>query len=86
MPQNARPLNGGKIFAFGDDKTLVVSSKGDGSLVFYPCFQTTENWVRDCGIDFGDKAQVLAWTHEKLTIVQISTLSDLQTEPTPVQN
>ena len=54
-------LDGGKIFAFGDDKTLIVSSKGDGSLVFYPGFKTTEKWVRDCGIDFSDKAQVLAW-------------------------
>ena len=54
-------LNGGKIFALNDAKTLIVSSKGDGSLMFYPGFKTTENWVKDSGIDFGDKAQVLAW-------------------------
>ncbi len=54
-------LNGGKIFAFGDSKSLIVSSKGDGSLVFYPGFYTHENWVRNCGIDFEDKGQVLAW-------------------------
>jgi 2-polyprenyl-6-methoxyphenol hydroxylase-like FAD-dependent oxidoreductase len=28
-------LNGGKIFAMGDEKTLIISSKGDGSLMFY---------------------------------------------------
>nr|WP_294947258.1 NAD(P)/FAD-dependent oxidoreductase [uncultured Mucilaginibacter sp.] len=54
-------LNGGKIFAFGDDKTLIVSSKGDGSLVFYPGFKCEEDWVRTCGIDFTDKAQVIEW-------------------------
>ena len=36
-------LNGGKIFAFGDSKTLVVSSKGDGSLVFYMAGHLPEN-------------------------------------------
>lgn len=54
-------LKGGKIFAFGDDKTLIVSSKGDGSLAFYTGCKTEEFWVRDSGIDFKDKAQVLAW-------------------------
>jgi 2-polyprenyl-6-methoxyphenol hydroxylase-like FAD-dependent oxidoreductase len=60
-PRMHKLLNSGKIFAMGDDKTLIVSSKGDGSLVFYPSFKTGENWNRDCGIDFTDKAQVLAW-------------------------
>ncbi|MCF0055474.1 NAD(P)/FAD-dependent oxidoreductase [Dyadobacter sp. CY356] len=54
-------LNGGKIFAMDDEKTLIVSSKGDGSLVFYTGNKTYENWARDCGIDFSDKTQVLAW-------------------------
>lgn len=54
-------LNGGKIFAMNDEKTLIVSSKGDGSLVFYTGCKTGENWVRDCGIDFTNKAQVSAW-------------------------
>lgn len=54
-------LNGGKIFAMGDEKTIIVSSKGDGSLVFYTGCKTDENWIRNCGVDFTDKAQVLAW-------------------------
>ncbi|MGN6396391.1 MAG: FAD-dependent oxidoreductase [Mucilaginibacter sp.] len=60
-PNMHRLLDGGKLFAMGDNKTLIVSSKGDGSLVFYPGFKSAENWVRECGINFGDKAQVLAW-------------------------
>jgi len=60
-PNMHRLLDGGKIFAMGDDKTLIVSSKGDGSLVFYPGFKSSENWVRESGINFGNKAQVLAW-------------------------
>ncbi len=54
-------LHGGKIFALDDEKSLIVSSKGDGSLVFYTGCKTAESWSRDCGIDFTDKAQVLAW-------------------------
>jgi 2-polyprenyl-6-methoxyphenol hydroxylase-like FAD-dependent oxidoreductase len=65
-PETACPrinqlLDGGKIFAFGDEKTLIVSSKGDGSLVFYTAFKTGEDWVKENGIDFTDNAQVVAW-------------------------
>ena len=60
-PQMHKLLNGGKIFAFGDSKTLIVSSKGDGSLVFYTGIKAGEDWAKDCGIDFGDKNQVLDW-------------------------
>ncbi|QIP16931.1 FAD-dependent monooxygenase [Spirosoma aureum] len=54
-------LNGGKIFAMSDEKSLIVSSKGDGSLVFYTGCKTDEYWSQESGIDFSDKAQVLAW-------------------------
>jgi 2-polyprenyl-6-methoxyphenol hydroxylase-like FAD-dependent oxidoreductase len=60
-PKLHQLLNGGKIFAMGDEKTLIVSSKGDGSLAFYMGFKTGEEWVSESGIDFTDKAQVLAW-------------------------
>jgi 2-polyprenyl-6-methoxyphenol hydroxylase-like FAD-dependent oxidoreductase len=60
-PKIHQLLKGGKIFAMGSEKSLIVSSKGDGSLVFYPGFKTDENWSCVCGIDFTDKAQVLAW-------------------------
>jgi len=60
-PRVHKLLGGGKIFAFGDEKTLIVSSKGDGSLVFYTGCKTDENWVKDAGIDFSDKMQVLSW-------------------------
>jgi len=38
-----------------------VSSKGDGSMAFYTGHKTTQMWSRECGIDFSDKSQVLAW-------------------------
>lgn len=60
-PNIHKLLNGGKIFAMSDEKTLIVSSKGDGSLSFYPGFRSTENWIKESGIDFTDKAQVLNW-------------------------
>lgn len=60
-PKIHKLLNGGKIFALGNSQSLIVSSKGDGSLVFYPSFKCDENWIKTAGINFNDKAQVLAW-------------------------
>lgn len=54
-------LKGGKIFAFGGGKDLIVSSKGDGGLAFYTSFKTSEDWVYNSGIDLSDKTQVLEW-------------------------
>jgi 2-polyprenyl-6-methoxyphenol hydroxylase-like FAD-dependent oxidoreductase len=63
-PEIHQLLKGGKIFAFGNSKTLVVSSKGDGSFGFATGCKTDEFWVRDCGIDFKDHKQVLKWFKE----------------------
>lgn len=54
-------LKGGKIFAFGNEKTLIVSSKGDGSFGFTTACKTDEYWHKESGIDFKDNKQVLAW-------------------------
>lgn len=54
-------VNGGKLFAFGDEKTLILSTKGDGTLSFYTGCKTDEFWVRDSTIDFSNKEQVFEW-------------------------
>ncbi|GAB4018124.1 NAD(P)/FAD-dependent oxidoreductase [Spirosoma migulaei] len=54
-------LKGGKLFAFGNGNSLIVSAKGDGSLAFYTGCKTDEFWARNSGIDFNDTTQVLAW-------------------------
>lgn len=54
-------LKGGKIFAFGNEKALIVSSKGDGSFGFGTSFKTKELWDKESGIDFKDNKQMLAW-------------------------
>ena len=40
-------VNGGKIFAFGDEQSLILSSKGDGSLSFYTGCKVNENWLKE---------------------------------------
>jgi 2-polyprenyl-6-methoxyphenol hydroxylase-like FAD-dependent oxidoreductase len=60
-PKISALLKGGKIFAFGDSKTLIVSSKGDGSLAFYTGCKVEERWVKDSGIDFKNNQQILEW-------------------------
>lgn len=59
VPSLHQLLNGGKVFALEGGKTLIVSSKGDGSLVFYTGCKTNEHWCKE--IDFSDKTQVLHW-------------------------
>lgn len=60
-PEIHHLLKGGKIFAFGNEKTLIVSSKGDGSFGFATSCKTDEFWYKDSGIDFKYNKQVLAW-------------------------
>jgi len=60
-PRMTELTKGGKIFALGNNKTLVTSAKGDGSLSFYTGCQKEESWIRDSGIDFNDHQQLLDW-------------------------
>jgi len=60
-PKVHKLLDGGKIFALDGERSLIVSSKGDGSLVFYTGCKTDESWIRETGIDFSDKSSVLDW-------------------------
>ena len=58
-------LGGGKIFAFGDEKSLILSAKGDGTMSFYTGCKTGENWVQNSGIDFSKKEQVVSWFEQE---------------------
>jgi len=60
-PALQKLLDGGKIFAFGEGKSLILSAKGDGSLSFYTGCRVEESWVVDSGIDFSDQSQVFEW-------------------------
>lgn len=66
-PKMDELLKGGKLFAFGDNKSLIISSKGDGSLQFYITSKMDEDWNRKIGIDFSDKIQVLTWFKKEFT-------------------
>lgn len=58
-------VQGGKVFALDDSKTLILSAKGDGSLSFYTGCHTDEFWARDSGLDFANAAQVRAWFRQE---------------------
>lgn len=60
-------LKGGKVFAFGNEKSIILSSKGDGSLSFYTGCKVAEDWVKKSGIDFGNKEAVFNWFKEAFT-------------------
>jgi 2-polyprenyl-6-methoxyphenol hydroxylase-like FAD-dependent oxidoreductase len=61
VPQIYALLQGGKIMAFGNKKDILMGQKANGEIGFYASFKTDENWASNSGLDFYDKAQVLAW-------------------------
>jgi len=58
-PHLAKLLNGGKIFSFGYSQTIILSSKGDGSIAFYAGFRTDGNKLPT--IDLTNNIQVVNW-------------------------
>ncbi|MFD2918840.1 FAD-dependent oxidoreductase [Terrimonas rubra] len=54
-------VKGGKLFALGNEQSLILSTKGDGSLSFYTGCKVPENWVTVSGIDFNNKTSVHHW-------------------------
>jgi 2-polyprenyl-6-methoxyphenol hydroxylase-like FAD-dependent oxidoreductase len=54
-------VSGGKVFALDGEKSIILSAKGDGSLSFYTCQRSAENWVQASGIDFQSHTSVAAW-------------------------
>ena len=63
-PYMTKLVQGGKIFAFGDSKTLIVSAKGDGSLSFYTGFKVALQ-DNDRKINTGNKAQIANWFEQE---------------------
>lgn len=54
-------VNGGKVFALGLEKSIILSAKGDGSLSFYTGTKETEDWVKNSGINFENKQEIYDW-------------------------
>jgi 2-polyprenyl-6-methoxyphenol hydroxylase-like FAD-dependent oxidoreductase len=54
-------VKGGKVFALGSGKSIILSAKGEGSLSFYTGTREAEQWVKTSGIDFDNKEQVFDW-------------------------
>ncbi|MBO9201938.1 MULTISPECIES: FAD-dependent oxidoreductase [Niastella] len=54
-------VKGGKVFAFGDEQSLILSAKGDGCLSFYTGCKVPETWMRESGIDFTSRDAVRTW-------------------------
>jgi len=54
-------LKGGKIFAFGNEQSIILSTKGDGSIAFYTGEKVDSNWVKESGIDFENLADIKKW-------------------------
>jgi 2-polyprenyl-6-methoxyphenol hydroxylase-like FAD-dependent oxidoreductase len=54
-------LKGGKIFAFGNEQSIILSTKGDGSIAFYTGEKVDSNWVKESGINFENLTDVKKW-------------------------
>jgi len=60
-PHIAALLKGGKIMAFGNEKCLLMGSKGSNDLGFYASLKLDEEWSANNGLDYSDNAQMLEW-------------------------
>lgn len=60
IPQIHEWLHAGKLFVLGDAKSLIISSKGDGSLVFYTGCKTE----KAPGGLWENRSEALAWFQE----------------------
>lgn len=58
---------GGKVMALDNEQFIGYGSKGDGSVMFVACFKCPESWLSQSGIDFQNKAQVLAFFKKEFT-------------------
>jgi len=55
----------GSVMIMGDNQSLSLNTKADGTLSFYTGNIVPENWVSESGIDFNDKRSVAAWFKEQ---------------------
>ena len=67
LPRLHQWLDGGKICVLGDEKTLFLVLKGDGSIAFYAGFNSSEFWFRENGIDFSKPGQVVSWFEKEFS-------------------
>lgn len=58
VPELWKLVKGGKVFALGLEKSIILSAKGDGSLSFYTGTKETEDWVKTSGINFENKREI----------------------------
>ncbi|WP_261512985.1 FAD-dependent oxidoreductase [Chryseobacterium paludis] len=61
VPKLWELVDGGKIFAMDEEKTLLFSTKADGTLTFYTGCKVNETWAQESGIDFSNKEQIFEW-------------------------
>jgi len=60
-------VKGGKLFILDEQKSIILSAKGDGTLTFYTGCKVPENWVGLSGVDFQDKQSVASWLKDTFT-------------------
>jgi len=52
---------GGKLFILDEEKSLILTAKGDGTLTFYTGSKEKEDWVVSSQIDFDSQQSVFDW-------------------------
>lgn len=65
VPELHELVKGGKIFALGNNQSLILSAKGDVSLTFYIGFKSEEDWQDFTGIHGSDRAAVRNWFNQE---------------------
>lgn len=66
-PRLYEMVKGGKLFAFGSERSIILSAKGEGSLSFYTGTKEEEGWIKNNGIDFNNTQEVFSWFKKRFS-------------------
>lgn len=67
VPALWKIVNGGKLFALENGKTIFFSPKADGTLSFLIGLKTSEDWLASSEIDFKDRTAMAKWFKQEFT-------------------
>lgn len=55
---------GGKVFILDDEKSVITTAKGDGTLTYYTGCKVEQQWATKGNIDFANPSSVAGWFRE----------------------
>ena len=89
QPKVSKLVGRGSMFALGDNQNILVQRNGDGSVKVYAAIRSSENFLKESGIDFSDpedarKGLLKIFDNWDLSLQELLTLCDDLFIPRPM--